>query len=59
MHDKEVLHRDIKPLNIFMASSGVVKVGDSGLARKFSNTLSLATTQAGTLPFWSPEILTG
>ena len=56
MHDKKVLHRDIKPLNIFMTSSDQVKLGDVGIARELSNTLSQATTQgAGTMAFWSPE----
>ena len=30
MHDKKVLHRDLKPLNIFMTSSGLVKLGNFG-----------------------------
>ena len=59
MHDKKVLHRDLKPLNIFMTSNGLVKVGDVGVSREFSNTLSLATTHAGTMPFWSPEQVNG
>ena len=59
MHDKKVLHRDIKPLNIFMTSSDQVKLGDVGISREFSDTLSLATTHAGTTPYWSPEQVNG
>ncbi|MCS1383592.1 serine/threonine protein kinase [Lysinibacillus sphaericus] len=32
-HKKGILHRDIKPLNIFISNYGVTKVGDFGLAR--------------------------
>lgn len=32
-HKKEILHRDIKPLNIFISDYGVIKVGDFGLAQ--------------------------
>lgn len=32
-HKKSILHRDIKPLNIFLSNIGVTRVGDFGLAR--------------------------
>lgn len=32
-HRKKILHRDIKPLNIFISDYGVTKVGDFGLAQ--------------------------
>jgi serine/threonine protein kinase len=32
-HKQGILHRDIKPLNIFISKYGVTKVGDFGLAR--------------------------
>jgi serine/threonine-protein kinase len=32
-HQRKILHRDIKPLNIFIADYGIVKVGDFGLSR--------------------------
>ncbi|WP_342537607.1 serine/threonine-protein kinase [Sporosarcina sp. FSL K6-1540] len=32
-HKKDIQHRDIKPLNIFISNYGITKVGDFGLAR--------------------------
>ncbi|QPK51813.1 serine/threonine-protein kinase [Paenibacillus polymyxa] len=32
-HKQNILHRDIKPLNIFLSKFGVTRVGDFGLAR--------------------------
>ncbi|UMM18272.1 hypothetical protein L5515_014414 [Caenorhabditis briggsae] len=32
MHDFKMIHRDIKPMNIFLTSNGGVKIGDFGLA---------------------------
>ena len=40
-----------------MTSSGLVKLGDFGIARLLSNTLSLAKTPIGTMAFCSPELI--
>lgn len=32
-HRNDILHRDIKPLNVFLSNYGITKVGDFGLAR--------------------------
>ncbi|XP_041940215.1 serine/threonine-protein kinase Nek5 isoform X2 [Alosa sapidissima] len=57
IHDRKVLHRDIKAQNIFLAQGGLkVKLGDFGIARRLSNTLELARTCVGTPYYLSPEI---
>ena len=33
IHSKKILHRDLKPQNIFLASSGAIKLGDFGIAK--------------------------
>lgn len=49
----KMIHRDIKPGNIFIDAEGHIKLGDFGLARDISS--SLATTCAGTPLYMSPE----
>jgi NIMA (never in mitosis gene a)-related kinase len=34
LHGKEILHRDLKPLNIFICKDNQLKIGDLGVARK-------------------------
>ncbi|XP_066562493.1 serine/threonine-protein kinase Nek5 isoform X3 [Amia ocellicauda] len=57
IHDRKVLHRDIKAQNIFLANNGMkVKLGDFGIARMLNNTMELARTCVGTPYYLSPEI---
>ncbi|XP_055086673.1 serine/threonine-protein kinase Nek5-like [Periophthalmus magnuspinnatus] len=57
IHDKKILHRDIKTQNIFLTSGGSkVKLGDFGVARMLNNTTELARTCVGTPYYLSPEI---
>lgn len=48
-----VLHRDIKPRNIFLNQNKIAKLGDFGLARCL-NENSLAKTSVGTPYYLSP-----
>ena len=55
-HEKKVVHRDVKPANILVASSGQVKVADFGIAKAESSTdLTAAGGVLGTLDYMSPE----
>eukprot|EP00923_Selenidium_pygospionis_P051972 GHVN01089987.1.p1 GENE.GHVN01089987.1~~GHVN01089987.1.p1 ORF type:complete len:1184 (-),score=207.18 GHVN01089987.1:1616-5167(-) len=60
-HDRpngRVLHRDLKPQNIFLADDNVnVKLGDFGLAKLMHPTQLLAETHVGTPYYMSPEVL--
>jgi NIMA (never in mitosis gene a)-related kinase len=59
IHDRKILHRDIKPDNIFLMASKIIKLGDFGVAKVLSNTLACAETQTGTPYYTSPEICLG
>ncbi|XP_062288201.1 serine/threonine-protein kinase Nek5-like [Scomber scombrus] len=57
IHDREILHRDIKSQNIFLTNGGMkAKLGDFGIARMLNNTMELARTCVGTPYYLSPEI---
>mmetsp|Transcript_14729 Transcript_14729/g.44312 ORF Transcript_14729/g.44312 Transcript_14729/m.44312 type:complete len:646 (+) Transcript_14729:580-2517(+) len=59
MHQRRIIHRDIKPGNIFITSSGKVKVGDLGLSRFLNLEEVQAFSQVGTPLYMSPEVLKG
>ena len=56
-----LIHRDIKPDNIFLSGDGEVKLGDLGLAKSVGQAMDLTTTGAsmGTPRYISPEQVEG
>eukprot|EP01063_Lacrimia_lanifica_P028524 TRINITY_DN4175_c0_g1_i1.p1 TRINITY_DN4175_c0_g1~~TRINITY_DN4175_c0_g1_i1.p1 ORF type:complete len:713 (+),score=272.25 TRINITY_DN4175_c0_g1_i1:46-2184(+) len=59
MHDRMVLHRDLKSQNIFLTKSGVVKLGDFGISTVLQNSVMFAKTICGTPFYFSPELCKG
>lgn len=57
VHDRKILHRDLKSQNIFLTKNGIIKLGDFGIARVLSDTRSKAKTVVGTPYYLSPEII--
>ena len=55
IHSKNILHRDLKPMNIFLTNKNQVKIGDLGVAKLLSANAN-ASTCIGTPYYLSPEI---
>ncbi|MCL1790033.1 MAG: protein kinase [Peptococcaceae bacterium] len=55
---KNIIHRDIKPDNIFMSPQGDYKLGDFGIARQIERTMS-GLSKKGTYTFMAPEVYKG
>ena len=56
MHNKNVLHRDIKSNNILCSDEGDIKIADLGFSVMLSDQASYRQTRKGTLNWFSPEI---
>ncbi len=54
VHDRKILHRDIKGQNIFLAKNNSLKLGDFGIARVLNKTMEKARTVVGTPYYLSP-----
>ena len=53
-HNKEIIHRDIKPQNIIISTEGKVKVTDFGIARAASSN-TISSDVMGSVHYASPE----
>ncbi|WP_412060551.1 serine/threonine-protein kinase [Rubrivirga sp. IMCC45206] len=58
-HRNGVLHRDVKPDNVFVTDTGVVKVLDFGIARLESDMDTVTQAAVGTPRYMSPEQIRG
>ena len=56
IHDRKILHRDIKSQNIFITRRRTVKLGDFGIARIMDGSAEYAKTCVGTPYYLSPEV---
>lgn len=57
IHDRKIIHRDIKSQNIFLGENGMIKIGDFGIAKCLEWTWQKAATLVGTPYYLSPEIV--
>lgn len=59
-HQKGVVHRDIKPQNIMILKSGIIKVTDFGIAKlPNAETVTMSDKAIGTVFYISPEQASG
>ncbi|NXG53279.1 NEK4 kinase, partial [Psilopogon haemacephalus] len=56
LHEKHILHRDLKTQNVFLTRANIIKVGDLGIARVLENQYDMASTLIGTPYYMSPEL---
>jgi eukaryotic-like serine/threonine-protein kinase len=56
-HEASILHRDLRPANVLVSESGVLKVADFGTSRLLEK--SHATTIIGSPPYMAPEQFKG
>lgn len=58
LHDHAVVHRDIKPGNVFV-ENGILKLGDYGLSKTVGSASLTQSANVGTVYYMAPEVARG
>lgn len=59
LHEKRIVHRDLKLENFLIGRSGKVKIADFGISVKLNDTDEKRHSFCGTIAYMSPEMLNG
>lgn len=55
IHSKHIIHKDLKPDNLFLTNYGMIKIGDFGISRQLYNSRDFANTANGPILYMAPE----
>eukprot|EP00388_Colpodella_angusta_P001157 GDKJ01003823.1.p1 GENE.GDKJ01003823.1~~GDKJ01003823.1.p1 ORF type:complete len:274 (-),score=7.64 GDKJ01003823.1:57-827(-) len=59
LHQRRIVHRDLKGDNLFLMSDGTLKVGDFGTSKEMQSLKAATDSVAGTPNFMAPEVIDG
>ncbi|XP_051958111.1 putative serine/threonine-protein kinase A [Xyrauchen texanus] len=57
LHEKNIIHRDIKPQNVFLTEDGYINLGDFGCSKVLERADQYAQSVVGAELYVSPEVL--
>jgi len=58
LHSKQIVHRDIKPVNVLISANNIIKISDMGLSKKLeSHQMSYESLTPGTCGWQAPEVI--
>lgn len=57
LHKENIIHRDIKSMNVFLTKAGEVKLGDLGVSRLVDEDHAAQMSRVGTPMYFAPELV--